>query len=84
MRSTLKELTPDDCDSELEIALLDALDALHEVEERDRELRGSTPEDALMAHIENTDECPNCGDELDEGGWCSFGCMQADLGDSDE
>jgi DNA repair exonuclease SbcCD ATPase subunit len=61
-----------------------AASALLQVEQWDREENGHTPEDALAAHVENTDECPSCGTEIDEGGWCSFSCMQDDLGDSDE
>lgn len=51
------------------------------VEQTDRERNGATPEDALAAHVENTDECPNCGEPLEKGGWCSLSCMQADLGE---
>lgn len=60
--------------------LEDAAKLVKAVEDHDRRRNGSTPEDALAAHIENADECPNCGDDISEGGWCSFSCMQEDLG----
>lgn len=32
---------------------------------------------ALEEAIANTDECLNCGVELDEGGFCGLACLQA-------
>ena len=59
--------------------LREAAGLVKAVEKTDRERNGATPEDALAAHIDNTDECPTCGDPIDEGGWCSFSCMQEHL-----
>jgi len=63
-------------------ALKDAAKLVKFVEKKDRDRRGATPEDKLAAYLENADGCPNCGDET-ESGYCSFSCMQEDLGEQE-
>lgn len=49
---------------------------LKKAERVDRDLRGPTPEDKLVATVDETDECLNCGEPIDEGGWCGWECFQ--------
>ena len=56
-----------------------AAQLLKQGEDADRHRNGATPEDKLAAYLENADGCPNCGEDT-ESGYCSFTCMQEDLG----
>jgi len=80
IRNRLKELHEVADDQDQIERIEGAAQLLKQGEKADRHRNGATPEDKLAAHIENTDECPNCGGEIDEGGWCSFSCMQEHLG----
>lgn len=86
MRQQLGDMAERVDDDELMRALRKAAHYLTIVEQRDRELNGATPEDKLVAYLIG-DTCPNCGDDVDDGGWCSYSCMTEDLsndGDGDE
>lgn len=80
IRNRLKELHEIAEDQDQIERIEGAAQLLKQGEKADRERNGHTPEDALAAHIENADECPACGDPLDEGGWCGLECMREDLG----
>ncbi|MFC7216496.1 hypothetical protein ACFQO4_20770 [Saliphagus sp. GCM10025334] len=64
-------------------AIEKALELVEWVIEDDKGRNGPGPTDALIAHIENTDECPACGKPIEKGGWCSLSCMQDHLGEGE-
>jgi len=76
-RNLMEEIHDDLDRDEAREVVKDAAKKIKQIEQYDRDLNGPTPENKLVAYLDD-DTCPNCGDEVGEAGWCSWECMQED------